>query len=201
MSRKKQDTGLTGGTGDVNPQMFRFPLIERSAGSGSQSTEVTVPTPLPGFNAVATNKAVVMEVLRVYFSAEYAFNAGTNHNVQQQTMAFLAGGAAPSGAYVRAALASPRVVAVHQWRKDTRASAAAGEGSSAADATWSFDLTDGAGHGFLVAAPNVTFEWRLAANGSATLAESFYSCAFLYRFKEVALSEYIGILNSQNVAS
>jgi len=200
MSRKRQDAGLTGGTGDVNPQLFRFPLIERSAGTADQNAEVTVPTPLPGFNAVAANKAVVMEVLRVFFSAEYSFAVSAT-NVQLQTIAFLAGGAAPSGAYVRAAWASPRVIAVHQWRKDTRNSSSAVEGSSSSDSTWSVDLTDGAGHGFLLAAPNVTLEWRLDAGGGVTLNSSYYSCAFLYRFKEVALSEYIGILNSQNVAS
>lgn len=63
------------------------------------------------------------------------------------------------------------------------------------------DLTDGAGHGVLVATDNVFLTLQTALSsiigtsvgGITGVAE----CAILYRFKEVGLAEYIGIVQSQ----
>lgn len=55
------------------------------------------------------------------------------------------------------------------------------------------DLTDGDGHGILVATDNIFFQ--VTSNGFASAAEQ--SVKLLYRFKEVSLVEYIGIVQSQ----
>lgn len=55
------------------------------------------------------------------------------------------------------------------------------------------DLTDGDGHGILVATDNIYFQ--VTSNGFAGAQEQ--SAKLLYRFKEVSLVEYIGIVQSQ----
>lgn len=64
------------------------------------------------------------------------------------------------------------------------------------------DLTDGAGHGVLVATDNIFLTLQTAAtvvgaSATITAATGFGECAILYRFKEVGLAEYIGIVQSQ----
>lgn len=61
------------------------------------------------------------------------------------------------------------------------------------------DLTDGAGHGVLIATDNV---WLTAwLNGAVpdigTTAQLNVYAELLYRFKKVTLQEYIGIVQSQ----
>lgn len=61
------------------------------------------------------------------------------------------------------------------------------------------DLTDGAGHGVLIATDNI---WLTAfINGAVpdigTTAALNVFCEILYRFKKVTLQEYIGIVQSQ----
>lgn len=62
----------------------------------------------------------------------------------------------------------------------------------------SYDLTDGAGHGILVATDFLYFSFStVVGSGSATSQASFASCRIKYRWKEVKLEEYIGIVQSQ----
>lgn len=55
------------------------------------------------------------------------------------------------------------------------------------------DLTDGAGHGMLVA----TDQLFLTINSSNMIAPAGVTCRILYRYKSVSLTEYIGIVQSQ----
>lgn len=63
------------------------------------------------------------------------------------------------------------------------------------------DVTDGAGHGILVATDNIfvacNFTVASVFSTTADTASGAASCNILYRFKEVALAEYIGIVQSQ----
>lgn len=61
------------------------------------------------------------------------------------------------------------------------------------------DLTDGAGHGVLIATDNI---WCTAfINGACpdigTTASATIFADLLYRFKKISLQEYIGIVQSQ----
>lgn len=69
------------------------------------------------------------------------------------------------------------------------------------------DLTDGAGHGILIATDNIYLNALVAyvdADTSAAYAgaPSFIfaasNCELIYRFKAVTLQEYIGIVQSQS---
>lgn len=62
------------------------------------------------------------------------------------------------------------------------------------------DLTDGAGHGLLVATDSIwlTQYLSIAAAGSIGFTSSIGTIAeIIYRFKKVTLQEYIGIVQSQ----
>lgn len=62
------------------------------------------------------------------------------------------------------------------------------------------DLTDGAGHGVLIATDNIYFTLysTCSATGTATTSvQANATLALLYRFKRVNLQEYIGIVQSQ----
>lgn len=64
------------------------------------------------------------------------------------------------------------------------------------------DLTDGAGHGLLVATDNIWLTcYATAATAdageNAVLNVATVNADLIYRFKEVSLQEYIGIVQSQ----
>lgn len=56
------------------------------------------------------------------------------------------------------------------------------------------DLTDGAGHGYLVATDSIFARLSSTLTGLTNTAD----VRLLYRFKEVPLAEYIGIVQSQS---
>lgn len=55
------------------------------------------------------------------------------------------------------------------------------------------DLTDGAGHGIIVATDNIYVTLFSAGTGVAAEVD----VKIMYRFKNVALAEYIGVVQSQ----
>lgn len=59
--------------------------------------------------------------------------------------------------------------------------------------TFRKDFSDGAGHGLLIATDSIF----AALNSTATTLTNIADCRLLYRFKEVPLAEYIGIVQSQ----
>jgi len=64
------------------------------------------------------------------------------------------------------------------------------------------DLTDGAGHGILIATDQIFLTQQtslacLTASGTADSITGFVQADLIYRFKEVKLQEYIGIVQSQ----
>lgn len=61
------------------------------------------------------------------------------------------------------------------------------------------DLTDGAGHGLLVATDNIWLTCQVGATapGLAITVSGLVVLDIFYRFKKVTLQEYIGIVQSQ----
>lgn len=62
------------------------------------------------------------------------------------------------------------------------------------------DLTDGAGHGLLVATDNIWLSHALTVNcpGIAFQTGSGQvTCEIIYRMKKITLAEYVGIVQSQ----
>jgi hypothetical protein len=70
---------------------------------------------------------------------------------------------------------------------------AAGTYSQPADNVLLHDLTDGMGHGYLVATDNLF----LLLNTSGFAAVASVTIKILYRWKNIGLQEYVGIVQSQ----
>lgn len=196
--RSSSSAALTGGTGDVNPQLFKFPNLE---GTAAAVESVTVSTPLPAFNIGNQNRAIVMEVLKAYFSANTNYNTSGSPSKANKYLMVLPGTAGPSGDAVRQGWANKSCLAFHgaveSIAQTSQADSTPGITSGTA---FEVDLTDGAGHGTLLATNTVTFAQDIEMTGNATISFNRMSCALLYRFKEVDLSEYMGIIQSQTRA-
>lgn len=189
MSRKRQATDqLTGGTRDVNPQFLHGRVTLSAANT---VTEVTLGTPIVRVGPQTNGKSIIMEVLKIFVQmpevdADAAAATGRAFTIQFGTTS--------SGA--TAALRGsddPRIFAhfVHSVRN---AFTAAGTGLlDIQDDMSVMDLTDGAGHGILIATDNIFID---AVTSNQTAASAF-PFKILYRFKEVSLVEYIGIVQSQ----
>ena len=186
MKRKATDT-LTGGTKDVNPQFLNFEVTTSAANT---FTEVTLGTPIVRVGTgPANSRSVIMEILKVFveFPELDLDAAAATNRVEILTIATTTQGT------TQFRLGNPRclVRAVHSVRN---AFTAAGTGMlDVQNDPVVIDLTDGDGHGVLVATDNIFIGFNTAGFTAVALT----SGKILYRFKEVELVEYIGIVQSQ----
>lgn len=184
MSKRGASDSLTGGTGDVNPQYWTLPSNTMSA--ANTFTEGTIPTPIPRVR-VAGGKATVMEILKVFINLPEADAnngaGGSNIFAQAQLSTKSLSGMS---------FANPAVFAYAE--KNMRgAFTAAGTYGTVTHDPQERDLTDGAGHGLLIATDNIYF----GMNTSGFTAAGSSSIKILYRMKNVSVEEYIGIVQSQ----
>lgn len=184
--KRVADMELTGGSGDVNPQTMIIVGSGAVAGAaGVQRTTIGLPIPrLP----TPAGKSLVMEILWVEF-VHRSLTAAAGATAEYH-MSLTTNPAAP--ATIQAAVADPRTVA--DWNTNITATAApasfwTSEGIS------EVDLTDQAGHGFLVATDNLFLD--AFTSGPAAAAMNVPVCRIGYRFKLVSLQEYIGIVQAQ----
>jgi len=179
MKRARADS-LTGGTKDVNPQIYSFTIAQTVADTAQQQA---FPVPIPRYPG-SSSRAVVMEIIRVQFTIDDLVNvAGT-----QFVVCTLSSSAVPTaGAF--AALTDTRVIA-HQNLDFLFATAA---GFQYTDARVKiFDCTDDAGHGILVGTDNIFLTLFSGATGRINTV----NCKVTYRMKEIGLAEYIGIVQA-----
>ena len=177
---------LTGGTNDVNPQ-FLSGLITLSA--ANTATEVTLGTPIVRVGPQTGGQAIIMELLKVFWLSEAAgpVAAAAETSMQLSVYASTRDHGATATSYA--------VTDVFDgFRKNASAAfTAAGTYYSVDDAWESHDLTDGAGHGILIATDNI----YLQISSAGLAAARSVSAKLLYRWKEIDLVEYIGIVQSQ----
>lgn len=191
MPKRKGDT-LTGGTRDVNPQWF--PL------SGTQTTAdaaITFSFPNPVQRLKQDDqKSQIMEILKISWDISTgtpgdgvtflfgAYFSTTNPNFpatpsNTQTFNFRNKGSTID--YYERIIISATAAGI-LWQDDPIL----------------HDLTDGDGHGILVATDNVYLTIISQSNSTgATGALNSATCKLLYRWKNVTLQEYIGIVQSQ----
>lgn len=184
---KRGSESLTGGTGDVNPQWFN---MTSAANITASFATTTVPTPINKFPE-GSGRVVIMEVLKAYLYINagtlVAFVTGNDYNLEAWITTKNFATTAPTNAADGTILAKFQ----REWL-----ATAADAGRITNDYPFVIDLTDGAGHGMLVATDNLYLGIR---GGSATVpyTSTTVSCKILYRFKKVSLQEYIGIVQSQ----
>lgn len=175
--KRTRDT-LTGGSGDVNPQT----MVMQALQSGPDTTVINGQAlPIPRL-PVRRGKSIVMELLGVEFlhvstpsvAASYIAVVLTTNPNTFTTLSNIA--------------SDPRILSI--WLQWTVVN---GTGIVFADQSKYISLTDDAGHGILVA----TDQMYLAVYSLGTGTANEYVARIEYRFKEVNLEEYVGIVQSQ----
>lgn len=167
--------GLTGGSGDVNPQLLHAVLQQDS----TNATILTIPIPIPRF-PTAKNKAFVMEVLKAYYYIETGTLPTTDPS------ATLSWGLATTD---NSAILDPTTFDAHSITQN----GAVNNGTYLAVAPYVSDFTDGAGHGLLIGTENIYMRVQSSFFDSA----SRITLRLSYRYKLVDVFEWIGIVQSQ----
>lgn len=176
--------GLTGGTGDVNPQWLSV-AVNQITVNVIQTLEVPIPFLR---SSTPRGKSWVMEILKIYVregGPEAAVAAGENIDLQTWAITFR-----PEVVVRR--LGNP-ITLLSGGRQTIHAFTALGTYYEGTDLLKQYDLNDGAGHGVLVGADSLFF----SMNTSGRVNPSFVDFKVLYRFKAVNIQEYIGIVTSQ----
>lgn len=187
-AKRKATDQLTGGTRDVNPQ-YMSGLITLSA--ANTATEVTLGTPIVRVGPASGGKSIIMELIKLWVdlpSLDLDAAAATT-----RTMSFSMSTVSSGGTPAITTLDNPRGLAL-LTETIRNAFTAAGTGTleqSSDPHVWNF--TDGAGHGILVATDNIFIQ----ANTAGFTGAPTFRWKLSYRFKEVSLVEYIGIVQSQ----
>ena len=182
---KRGRGSLTGGTGDVNPQWFNLGLSNMTA------TYADAAIQLPRERLPYGNASQVMEVLRVEFSpagtSTLNITAGTDSAARIYVTTKTFGIVEPT-----ATQSSGNVIA--KWRVEMP-SEGTGLTTCIMNTPFVVDLTDGVGHGLLVATDSI-FVGNIQTAATSPINASV-NVRLLYRWKNVGLSEYIGIVSSQ----
>lgn len=172
--RSNSNSSLTGGTGDVNPQ-YLSAFVTQSGNDVTTSATINIPIQrLPD-----SGRAQVMEVLKVY--ADFDSNAETDWGGELYLTTRQHGS-------TRVGFASPDVIAFFTI---THTITVSGATKLAGPLVW--NATDEAGHGVLVATDNMYLQ--IFTNNTGVVNEGVIKV--LYRWKNVSLAEYIGIVQSQ----
>lgn len=212
MPKKAGDT-LTGGSKDVNPQWWTIPLLNggqqiATTPSGSaQGIQLAAPIPVNRLNQPG-NKALVMEVLKIRYNFEQSLGfQGSSFTGSSFTKAYVATAPFQQGGGVvgNYGPANPKVLDFCSTDltftyEQTLPAFYAQDGLN--EMPIIHDLTDGDGHGVLVATDQlyfslVTILQSINSTDGVILASNTCDIGILYRWKEVMLQEYIGIVQSQ----
>jgi hypothetical protein len=170
---------LTGGSGDVNPQLLHAVLQQ----DGTNATILTIPIPIPRFPA-AKNKAFVMEVLK----ASYYLETGSIP-VSDPSAGVQWGLATTDNAALLDATTFDQGSLTQAGALNT--------GTFGAVNPYVTDFTDGAGHGLLIGTENIYLRIQSAFYTTA----SRITLRLSYRYKLVDVYEWIGIVQSQTSTS
>jgi hypothetical protein len=181
---------LTGGTNDVNPQYMNLFVTQTDA-----DTAKCVGFPIPVQRLKNAGRAQVMEILKVFWGTTSIDNVVAGPVFRLETV---------QGALTtKAMLAGPALVEpslISQYVKSVSLNATGG--ACPAGTAYSFgdeiepkcfDLTDGQGHGILVA----TDQLFITVSSFQTGINNTADCKILYRWKDVSMTEYVGIVQGQ----
>lgn len=180
MSKRSKGESLTGGTGDVNPQYINAATPAQTSNNTFVQTQITVP--LDRFRQ-GLNKIGAIEILKCYFYLlANGYPAAANNLQIDMFLTTISNTASPSAA-------DTHVVAFIRVVDQLLTS-----GTIRNQQPYTVDVTDGAGHGLICAVDSLFFGIQTANWAQNT--QGFLK--ILYRYKNVGLTEYIGIVQSQN---
>ncbi len=188
MKRARTSGGsVTGGTGDIKPQIFT--VNSGLAGAVDDYTIFQHILPVPRFGTMKT-KATVMELLKV----DWYLSPATLSDTQITTWGFLTtstnrvSGETALITDLRDDLNDPKVfaLAVHSTTITT-------SGLTSITMPISIDLTDNNGNGMLIATDRIV----VVQAGINQAAVGDCIAKILYRLVNVGITEYVGIVQSQ----
>jgi len=185
--RRRTNTSLTGGTKDVNPQLITFSW-EHPAATATYNTNFHNPVAKGIF--AQRNYATVMEILKIVFYVPPYEDLSLAAQTLRLRRVCL------STSDLGTVTADARIPTVFSLHEDAVYDAFTALGSMAlfANSCWEYDLTDGAGHGILLATDYIYLQSRVFP---VFAGASNFAVKILYRFKNVGVTEYIGIVQSQ----
>lgn len=183
--RRRVGDRLTGGTRDVNPQLFSATVTQ---GATNATTTLAFASPVPKAIFGRANTATVMEVLKVYYCSAPLDPFGAAEEYQFICCVIGTKDYAASATY----FSEPTVFSGARWDS---------QGAFTATGTYGFgyvqpithDLSDGDGHGVLVASDYIYIQVNSQSQGAAKTV----NLKILYRFKNIPIAEYVGIVQSQ----
>lgn len=156
----------------MNPQFLRGNLTD----TADTYAEVAMQTPVQRIMGGRGRKAVVMEILKIFIESGAVMVDGADrerfHVATRSSTSILSMGD------------SATIATVYNLFRMTTS------GSTTSNQMTCIDVTDGAGHGMLVATDQVFFACQLTGQGAARTSH----IAISYRLKAVALEEFIGIM-------
>lgn len=170
---------------DVNPQWFNTGQSAIAAGYAEVETRIPIQRLTTG------GRSQVMEVLKVEYglpsNTTLNVTAGTDSSSRVYLLTSSFGTTEPT-----AASSSGRVISRWNFQLPSEGT---GLSSFGVHTPYTADLTDGAGNGVLVATDSVF----VATNQTAATSpiNGTVNVRILYRWKNVGLTEYIGIVQSQ----
>lgn len=185
MKRARSDS-LTGGTKDVNPQ-FISGIVTETAANTFTSVQIALPVVRP--MASSSNKTTIVEFLKIYcdFPDLDLDAAAATSRLMVFTISTVAVTSGTNG------LDNTRVIMRIEHSVRNAFTAAGSAMLDVQNNPRVIDLTDGAGHGVLVATDSMFVAFATSGFTAATSV----AWKVLYRFKDVGLTEYIGIVQSQ----
>lgn len=164
---------LTGGTGDVNPQWFKM-----YQACGAEITNNTR-TAIPVQRLQSKKLALVMEILKIQYIVRKGDGETQHCHVGISTIA------PPNQSTVKPDNSMGYIIdAMH-----------ISPANAIVQGVIMKDLTDGAGHGVLVA---TDFIYPFGYSTKASTTDAAFDIWLLYRWKAVGLEEYSGMLQAQS---
>lgn len=198
--RGRTSDRLTGGTGDVNPQIMTSQQLEVPIVAAISNAELDIVLPVNRF-ATTRGKSIIIEILKIFWDLDTP--TGTvplDGSTSQIGRAFLSTSRFMTSNNSALNHAHPSIFASKSWNLRIH--------QAATDTAWAgmftdpleTDMTDGAGHGFLVATDRIWLTGQ-TYNQNNNAVSWHATVKILYRFKEVGLEEYIGIVQGQTLSS
>ena len=214
--KRGRDT-LTGGTNDVNPQWFKVPAdstvtaVLTPGATIRRTRTVRFPLPINRINQTDKNTATIIEILKVRWAWALKQSFIGNEVPTSWTISGYLSTINPQDNFTSFA---EKGTTLDWFTAENFTQPIIGIGEPAATflpfdqsadlLPVTHELHDGAGHGVLVATDAIYlsmvldyFNESLPATGNATFDSASILCEIMYRYKKVQLSEFVGIVQSQ----
>lgn len=169
---------------DVNPQWLKAGLVQTGANATTTSTVNLPIDPTSG-----SSNPVILEILKVIFDLDGNAPAAVTSSVSVSLGLTTKSTGMDVAAGINSYSADPYVFAFAAWDHFAFATSV----DSMTTTPQVVDLTDGQGNGVLVAVPKV----YLTMASTALAAAAYGKVQILYRYKQANLTEWIGLVQSQ----